>query len=111
MVLVLPFLYTGAFGVLLVNSTFAVLVAIRFAVNMWLQGVSNPAWETLVNVAPEDRRDQTRAFLKGGPTQLGTAIAGVVQLIGRGVLTPRQLSVIGLLIALLTVAVVWRLGR
>jgi hypothetical protein len=89
MVLVLPFLYTGAFGVLLVNSTFAVLVAIRFAVNVWLQGVSNPAWETLVNITPEDRRDQTRAFLKGGATQLGTVIAGVVQLIGRGVLTPR----------------------
>jgi HEAT repeat protein len=111
MVLVLPFLYAGAFGVLLVDSTFAVLVAIRFAVNVWLQGVSNPAWETLVNVTPEDRRDQTRAFLKGGATQLGTVIAGVVQLIGRGVLTPWQLSVIGLLIALPTVAVVWRLGR
>ena len=111
MVLVLPFLYAGAFGVLLVNSTFAVLVAIRFAVNVWLQGVSNPAWETLVNVTPEDRRDQTRAFLKGGATQLGTVIAGVVQLIGRGVLTPRQLSVIGLVIALLTIAVVWRVGR
>jgi AAA family ATP:ADP antiporter len=86
MVLVLPFLYAGAFGVLLVISTFEVLVAIRFAVNVWLQGVSHPAWETLVNVTPEHRRDQTRAFLNGGPTQLGTVIAGVVQRIGRGVL-------------------------
>jgi HEAT repeat protein len=111
MVLVLPFLYAGAFGVLLAISTFEVLVAVRFAVNVWLEGVSNPAWETLVNVTPEDRRDQIRAFLKGGPTQVGTAIAGVVQLIGRGVLTPRQLSAIALVIALLTVAVVWRIGR
>ena len=79
--------------------------------NVWLEGVSNPAWETLVNVTPEDRRDQMRAFLKGGPTQVGTAIAGVVQLIGRGVLTPRQLSAIALVIALLTIAVVWRIGR
>jgi hypothetical protein len=96
MVLVLPFLYAGAFGVLFAISTFEVLVAVRFAANVWLEGVSNPAWETLVNVTPEDRRDQMRAFLKGGPTQVGTAIAGVVQLIGRGVLTPRQLSAIAL---------------
>jgi HEAT repeats len=111
MVLVLPFLYAGTFGVLLAISTFEVLVAIRFTVNAWLEGVSNPAWETLVNVTPEHRRDQTRAFLKGGPMQLGTVIAGVLQLIGRGVLTPRQLSLIGLVIALIAVAVVWRLGR
>jgi Cyclic nucleotide-binding domain/HEAT repeats len=111
MVLVLPLLYAGAFGVLLAISTFQTLVAVRFAVNVWLEGVSNPAWETLVNVTPEDRRDQTRAFLKGGPTQVGTAIAGVVQLVGRGVLTPRQLSAIALVVALLTIAVVWRIGR
>jgi HEAT repeat protein len=111
MVLVLQFLYAGSFGVLLAISTFEVLVVIRFAVNVWLEGVSNPGWETLVNVTPEHRRDQTRAFLRGGPMQLGTVIAGAVLLIGRGVLTPRQLALIGLVIALIAIAVVWRLGR
>jgi hypothetical protein len=38
MVLVLPFLYAGAFGVLFAISTFEVLVATRFAVNVWLEG-------------------------------------------------------------------------
>jgi ATP/ADP translocase len=83
MLLVLPILYAGAFGILLVTSTFATLVAIRFGVTAWLQGVSSTGWETLVNVVPEHRRDQTRAFLNGGPAQVGTAIAGVVQLWAR----------------------------
>jgi HEAT repeat protein len=109
MILVLPVLYLGAFGLLLVTSTFAMLVAIRFGVNLWLQGVSSPAWETLINVTPEHRRDQSRAFLNGGPAQVGTAIAGLVLLIGQDSLTPRQLAVIGLVTAVATVVVAWRI--
>ncbi|HET7235949.1 MAG TPA: Npt1/Npt2 family nucleotide transporter [Actinomycetota bacterium] len=108
MLLVLPILYAGAFGILLVTSTFATLVALRFGVTAWLQGVSSTGWETLVNVVPEHRRDQTRAFLNGGPAQVGTAIAGVVQLVGQEALSPRQLSMIGLVTAVITIAVAWR---
>ncbi len=108
---VLPILYAGSFGLLVVTSTFGTLVATRLAVNVWLQGVTSPSWETLVNVTPEDRRDQTRAFLNGGPAQAGTAIAGVVQLVGQGALTARQLSVIGLVAAVITVMVGWRIRR
>ncbi len=108
MILVLPILYAGAFGILLASSTFAMLVAIRFGVNLWLQGVSSPAWETLINVTPEQRRDQCRAFLNGGPAQVGTAIAGLLLLIGRDTLTPRQFALIGLIAAIVTVVVVWR---
>ena len=103
MVLVLPVLYAGAFGILLLGSGFVTLVALRFAVGAWLQGVASPGWETLINVVPETRRDQTRAFLNGGPTQVGTIIAGVVALLGRDVLTPRQFAVIGLVAAALTI--------
>lgn len=109
MILVLPVLYFGAFGVLLATSTFAVLVAIRFGVSLWLQGVTSPAWETLINVTPEQRRDQSRAFLNGGPAQVGTAIAGLVLLIGQDALTPRRLAGIGLAAAVLTIAVAWRI--
>lgn len=111
MVLVLPVLYAGGFGVLLVSSSFATLVAVRFGVTVWLQGVSSPAWETLVNVVPETRRDQVRAFLNGGPTQAGTAIAGIVTLVGQQALTPLQLSVIGLAVASITIVVTWRIRR
>jgi CRP/FNR family cyclic AMP-dependent transcriptional regulator len=111
MVLVLPILYAGAFGVLLVSSSLTTLIAIRFGVNAWLQGVSSPAWETLTNVVPETRRDQVRGFLGGGPTQAGTAVAGIVTLVGQEALTARQLSLIGLAVSAITIVVVWRIRR
>jgi AAA family ATP:ADP antiporter len=106
-VLVLPVLYVGSFGILLVTSTFAMLVGVRAVTGVWLQGVASPAWETLTNVVPSDRRDQVRTFLNGGPSQAGTAIAGVIALVGTDVLTPRQLTTVGLVTALLTLAVTW----
>jgi len=111
MVIVLPVLYAASFGILLASSAFATLVAIRFAVIAWMQGVASPAWETLVNVVPDTRRDQTRAFLNGGPTQVGTAIAGLTQLIGQQALSARQLSLIGLGAAAITAFVTWRIRR
>ncbi len=87
MVLVLPLLYTGAFAVLIVTTAFSAIVSLRIVTGVWLQGVASPAWETLVNIVPAERRDQTRAFLNGGPAQVGTAIAGIVALVGQDVLT------------------------
>jgi hypothetical protein len=109
--LVLPLLYVGSFGILLVTSTFAVLVGVRAVTGIWLQGVASPAWETLTNVVPSDRRDQVRTFLNGGPSQAGTAIAGVIALVGTNVLTPRQLTLVGLVAAVLTLAVTWAIKR
>jgi hypothetical protein len=103
MVIVLPVLYTAAFGVLLLASGFVTLVVLRFALGTWLQGVASAGWETLTNVVPESRRDQTRAFLNGGPTQIGTIIAGLVAIIGQNALTIRQYAAMGLAAAVLTV--------
>ncbi len=103
MVIVLPILYTGAFGVLLLASGFVTLVVLRFVLGTWLQGVASPGWETLTNVVPESRRDQTRAFLNGGPTQVGTVIAGLVAIIGQNALTVHQFAAIGFGAAVLTV--------
>ena len=103
MVIVLPVLYTGAFGVLLLASGFVTLVVLRLTLGTWLQGVASPGWETLTNVVPESRRDQTRAFLNGGPTQIGTVIAGLVAIIGQNALTLRQFAAMGLAAAVLTV--------
>src|SRR5206468_1209342 len=64
-----------------------------------------------INVVPETRRDQVRAFLSGGPSQTGTAIAGVITLVGQQALTARLLSVIGLAVAVLTIVVAWRIRR
>jgi len=111
MIIVFPILYTGAFGILLVESGFVTLVAVRFAIGAWLQGVASPGWETLVNVVPETRRDQTRAFLNGGPAQVGTAIAGVVALVGQDVLTQPQLAAVGLVAGALTVVAAFGIRR
>jgi HEAT repeat protein len=102
-VVVLPLLYAGAFGLLLIQSGFLTLVFLRFVMGTWLQGVASPAWETLTNVVPSSRRDQTRAFLIGGPAQIGTIIAGVIALVGQNTLTPRQFALIGLVTASVTV--------
>jgi hypothetical protein len=64
--------------------------------------VASPGWETLTNVVPVSRRDQTRAFLNGGPTQIGTVIAGLVAIVGQNALSVRQFAAIGLVIAVLT---------
>jgi HEAT repeat protein len=108
-IFILPVLYGGSFGILLASSALTTLVVTRAVVMVWLQGVASPAWETLVNVVPETRRDQVRAFISGGPSQTGTAIAGLVTLVGQEVLTSRQLATIGLAVAVLTVWVTWRI--
>jgi hypothetical protein len=102
MVVILPVLYAGAFGILLVDSAFVTIVALRFVVSVWLQAVASPAWETLINVVPDTRRDQTRAFLNGGPSQAGTAIAGIVALVGQDVLSSRAFAAIGLVAGVVT---------
>ena len=97
--MVLPVLYLLAFGVLTVASTFAILLAFRFAQVVWLQGGASSSWEAVINTVPGDRRDRMRAFLYGGPTQVGTVLAGVVALIGERAVSPRVLYGIGLAVA------------
>jgi len=111
MMLVLPVLYLGTFGILLVSSGFVILVVLRFLDGVWLQGVASPAWETLTNVVPDARRDQVRAFLNGGPAQAGTVIAGVIALVGQQILSAREFAAIGLATAALATFVVWRVRR
>ena len=111
MMLVLPVLYLGTFGILLASSGFVLLVVLRFLDGVWLQGVASPAWETLTNVVSDARRDQVRAFLNGGPAQAGTVIAGVIAFVGQRVLSAREFAAIGLATAALATYVVWRVRR
>ena len=111
MLLVLALIYLAGFGVLIASGTFVTLVVIRFVQMLWSQAVANPAWEAVINVVPPARRDQTRAFLNGGPTQLGTMIAGLIQLIGLRRLSPIQLYAIGSGTAALLTFAMWKVGR
>jgi hypothetical protein len=103
MVIVLAGLYSAAFGVLLFASGFVILVGLRLVLCIWLEGVASPGWETLTNVVPERRRDQMRAFLNGGPTQIGTMIAGGLAIVGQETVSARLLALVGLGAAVLAI--------
>ncbi len=80
--LVLPLLYVVAFGVLAIDPSFVILAVFRFVQVAWMSGGAISSSEAIINTVPTDRRDQTRAFLYGGPTQVGTVLAGVIALVG-----------------------------
>ncbi len=103
--------YAVGFAVLAVNASFALLVAVRFLQVVWMQGLANSAWEAMINVTPPERRDHARAFLNGVPTQIGTALAGLILIVGQTALQPRQLFFIGLSAAAVTAFTMWRAQR
>ncbi len=109
--LVLPLLYVVAFGVLTVQSSFAALAVFRFAQVAWMSGGATSAWEAVINTVPVGRRDQTRAFLYGGPTQIGTILAGLIALVGERALSPTTLSAIGFVGAIAAVIALVRVRR
>jgi len=111
-ILVFPLLYAAGFATLLVAQTaFSVVVAFRFAQVVYLQGIASPAYESVFNVIPRERRDQVRAFVTGVPDQAGIVIAGAVLAIGDRALDASQLAAIGLGAALVTAYVWWRASR
>ena len=65
----------------------------------------------MINVTPPERRDHARAFLNGVPTQVGTALAGLLLIVGQTTLQPRQLYVIGFGAAVLTALTMWQAKR
>lgn len=109
--LVLPLLYVVAFAGLVVEAGFAFLAVARFVQVAWMQGGATSAWEAVINTVPPDRRDQTRAFLYGGPTQVGTVLAGVVALVGERAFSPRLLFGIGLAAAVVATIAMFGVRR
>jgi HEAT repeat protein len=109
--LALPLLYFGGFGLLLAINSFSALVAFRFVQMAWLQGIAGTAYQAIFNVVPPDWREQTRAFVDGVPTQLGTVLVGVVLIAGGTQLQPWQLFAGGAAAAAMAVLVIWRARR
>jgi HEAT repeat protein len=103
--------YALGFAVLAVNGSLAVLVLVRFVQVVGMQGLANSAWEAMINVTPPERRDQARAFLNGVPAQAGTALAGLVLILGQRSLQPRQLFLVGFGAAVLTALTMWQARR
>ena len=98
-ILALPIIYLIGFGALALVPVFLVIVGFRFVQMLWLSGIADPAWQTMFNVVPPEKRDQVRAFISGVPEQAGTFLAGGILIIGEQRLTPQQLYFIGLFAA------------
>ncbi len=111
-VFIFPLLYATGFATLLVTQTaFTALVGFRFAQLVYLQGVASPAYESVFNVIPRERRDQVRAFVSGVPDQAGIFLAGALLVVGDRALDTDQLAGIGLGAALVTAYIWWRASR
>jgi HEAT repeat protein len=95
-----PIIYVLGFGSLMFAPLFVIVVTFRFIQMLLLSGIADPAWQTMFNVVPNEKRDQVRAFVGGVPEQAGVFIAGGILVIGEQALNPQQLYIIGFVAAL-----------
>jgi len=110
-ILALPIIYLIGFGGLVLAPAFAIIVAFRFVQMLWLSGVADPAWQSMFNVIPPEKRDQVRTFMSGVPEQAGTFIAGGILIVGEQTLTPQQLYFIGLFAAACCTYIIYQARR
>jgi len=109
--LIFSLIYLAGFSLVTVFQVFTGLAAFRFLQMAWLEGIASPASQGILNIVPQERREQTRAFISGVPEQIGTVIGGLILLLGEQVLRPGQMYLIAAIIAAATVLVVWRAQR
>ena len=105
-----PLLYLAGFALLIFLASFPALATFQFLQLLWLFGVSSTAYQTVFNLVPAERRDQTRAFIDGVPGQLGVMLTGAILALGEK-LQPRALFLFGALTAVATAYVVQRARR
>jgi HEAT repeat protein/predicted MFS family arabinose efflux permease len=105
-----PLLYLAGFALLIFLASFPALATFQFLQLLWLFGVSSTAYQTVFNLVPAERRDQTRAFIDGVPGQLGVVLTGAILALGER-LQPRALFLFGALTAITTTYVVQRARR
>ena len=110
-ILALPIIYLIGFGGLALAPVFAIIVTFRFVQMLWLSGIADPAWQSMFNVIPPEKRDQVRTFMSGVPEQAGTFIAGGILIVGEQTLTPQQLYYIGLLAAACCIYIIYQARR
>ncbi|MDQ2690409.1 MAG: MFS transporter, partial [Chloroflexota bacterium] len=107
-ILIFPVVYLIGFASLALLPIFTIIVSFRFVQMLWLSGVADPAFQTMMNVVPAERRDQVRAFIGGVPEQAGTFLAGAILIVGEQTLAPQQLYIVGLVTAALCTFAIYR---
>ncbi|HJP64909.1 MAG TPA: hypothetical protein VKA30_01240, partial [Actinomycetota bacterium] len=110
-VLGLPLIYLLGFAMVAVTPAFGPLVGFRFAQLVWMNGMWQTGWQALRGIVPPERREQVRAFMDGGPTQVGVIVAGVVLLGAQAWLSTRQFFVLMAAIAVVAVVAGWRVRQ
>jgi HEAT repeat protein len=108
MILVLPLIYLVGFGSLAIYNAFVVIIVFRFMQMLWINGIASPAWQTMFNPVPLERRNQVRVFIEGVPSKAGTFIAGAILFFGEQAFSPQGLYLIGLVAAAITLFIIWR---
>ena len=106
-----PIMYAIGFGALMFAPLFIIVIAFRFIQTLLLSGIADPAWQTMFNVVPNEKRDQVRAFVGGVPEQAGVFIAGGILVIGEQTLNPQQLYIIGFIAALICTYLIFKAWR
>jgi len=110
MILAVSGIYLLGFGLLAVYETFIIIVAFRFIQMLWITGIASSAWQAMFNPIPTERRDQVRIFIDGVPGKAGTFIAGAILVVGEQAFSSRQLYLVGLIAAVITLVIIWRAG-
>jgi len=108
MILIYPIIYVLGFSAVAISASFALLVAFRFAQVFWLEGVFYGAVQAMFNVVPPRKREQSRTFVVGVANQVGISLAGVMLLLSQQMLQTRDVFLIGLAAALVTIFFTWR---
>jgi HEAT repeat protein/predicted MFS family arabinose efflux permease len=103
-ILTYPAIFAIGFAAVAVSPGFAPIVTFRFVQWVWMYGVWTTGWQALRGVIPSEWREQVRAFLDGGPMQLGVVLAGVLLLATQDTLSTRHFFLVA---AGLAAAAVW----
>lgn len=107
--LMLPLMYLGGF--LLWSSTFTLATAmvVRLAQMVVLGGLASPAWNSLFNVAPPERRAEVLGFDAAVPSQAGVVLSGLLLIfVDRGLGTT-PIFTMGMVVALVCGYLVWQM--
>ncbi len=109
--LLLPVVYLGGFGLWVVSFSFATAAAFTIVQQVTQRGISNAAWSAFYNVLPSTHRAQAIAFMDGVPGQIGTVLVGVLLLLSTSFLAQEQIFWLGLVTAVVCVAIVVAIRR
>ncbi len=110
-VLLLPITYLFGFSVFAFSSSLIGAIIARLAQLIILGGIASAAYGTFFNVVPSDKRGQVRSFDSGVPEPIGVALSGALLILGERVLTPAQIFMMGMIVAVACGYLTWRLRR